>query len=121
ENALERASVLCDDALIKLADLPPAVRNFAVSNGEAEGEIFSPAPSGENAPQIFTNPNSPGRPSSLPLNQMPLLKNYLREQEVAYLNRVLAHTDSDKEKTAELLGISVATLYRKLSEEEPVV
>ncbi len=46
------------------------------------------------------------------------LKNFLREQEVAYLNRALAHTGGDKEKTAEMLGVSLATLYRKLSEEE---
>jgi transcriptional regulator with PAS, ATPase and Fis domain len=45
------------------------------------------------------------------------LKNFLREQEIAYLHRVLAQTSGDKEKAAQMLGISLATLYRKLSEE----
>ena len=46
------------------------------------------------------------------------LKSFLREQELAYLNRALAYTGGDKEKAAELLDVSLATLYRKLSEDE---
>jgi DNA-binding NtrC family response regulator len=45
---------------------------------------------------------------------------FLRDQEVAHLNRALAVCGGDKEKAAEMLGISLATLYRKLAEvEEP--
>jgi len=32
------------------------------------------------------------------------------------MNRVLAHTGGDKDKAASILGVSLATLYRKLSE-----
>jgi transcriptional regulator with PAS, ATPase and Fis domain len=46
------------------------------------------------------------------------LKTFLRDQEVAHLNRALSQTGGDKEKAAQLLGISLATLYRKLSEVE---
>jgi transcriptional regulator with PAS, ATPase and Fis domain len=46
------------------------------------------------------------------------LKNFLREQELTYLNRALTYTGGDKEKAAQLLEISLATLYRKLSEDE---
>ena len=42
----------------------------------------------------------------------------LREQELGYVNRALAQTGGDKEKAAEMLGVSVATLYRKLAEED---
>ena len=45
------------------------------------------------------------------------LKDFLRSQEVNYLNRVLAYTNGNKEKAAELLGVSLATLYRKLAGE----
>ena len=53
-----------------------------------------------------------------PLSQLASLKNYLREQEHTYLNKVMQQCDGDKEKAALLLGISLATLYRKLSGEE---
>ena len=45
------------------------------------------------------------------------LKDFIRDQELNYLNRTLAFTGNDKEKAASLLGISLATLYRKLAEE----
>jgi transcriptional regulator with PAS, ATPase and Fis domain len=46
------------------------------------------------------------------------LKTFLREQEQAHLNRALQQCGGDKERAALLLGISLATLYRKLSGEE---
>jgi transcriptional regulator with PAS, ATPase and Fis domain len=46
------------------------------------------------------------------------LRDYLRSQELGYVNRAMAQTGGDKEKAAELLGVSVATLYRKLAEDE---
>jgi transcriptional regulator with PAS, ATPase and Fis domain len=42
----------------------------------------------------------------------------MKEQEMAHLNRALQECDGDKERAALLLGISLATLYRKLGGEE---
>jgi transcriptional regulator with PAS, ATPase and Fis domain len=42
----------------------------------------------------------------------------MREQELAFIRQTLARTNGDKEKAAEILGVSLATLYRKLAEEE---
>ncbi len=58
-------------------------------------------------------------PAGTPARIEPL-KDFLREQEVSYLNRILSQTGGDKEKAANLLGISLATLYRKLAGEEAV-
>jgi len=59
------------------------------------------------------------RPScSGPPQPLGPLKDFLHDQELNYLNFALAQTDGDKEKAAQLLGISVATLYRKLGGEE---
>lgn len=116
ENALERACVLCEEGILKVADLPPVLQKRATSGSETE--IF-PCPV-NNLPErnfpITNNHAAPGM--SQAGTALTPLKNYLREQEVAYLNRVLSHTGGDKEKAAELLGVSIATLYRKLSEEE---
>jgi DNA-binding NtrC family response regulator len=119
ENALERASVLCDAGILKVADLPPVLRNRATVGNEAsdDAEIFPCAVEGSTESN-FSIVNESGVPSFSTAANLSPLKNFLREQELAYLNRVLAHTGGDKEKTAELLGVSIATLYRKLSEEE---
>ena len=45
------------------------------------------------------------------------LKNFLRDQEIAYLNRALEQAGGDKEQAALALGVSLATLYRKLAGE----
>ncbi len=47
-------------------------------------------------------------------NQLDLMK--LAEIEKLHIRKVLAHTKGNKTKTAELLGIGLATLYRKLEE-----
>jgi DNA-binding NtrC family response regulator len=62
---------------------------------------------------------SPAAQAHAPNSDLPL-KDYLREQEVAYLNRIMAQMGGDKEKAAIHLGISLATLYRKLSEDDQV-
>jgi len=57
-------------------------------------------------------------PTDLPLTQVASLKNYLREQEHSYLEKVMQQCEGDKEKAALVLGVSLATLYRKLSGED---
>ncbi len=45
------------------------------------------------------------------------LKGFLRLKEKEYLDQILTSTHGDKEKAAQTLQVSLATLYRKLSEE----
>jgi DNA-binding NtrC family response regulator len=116
ENALERACVLCDAGTLRVADLPPVLQKRASAGSETEIFPCAVSDSPEKTFSIANNHSAPAfAPSSSSLTP---LKNYLREQELAYLNRALSHTGGDKEKAAELLGVSIATLYRKLSEEE---
>jgi DNA-binding NtrC family response regulator len=126
ENAIERAMALCEGNVIQAADLPPSLAGKAAQSGAAPapeaGEIASlPLPVAA-ANAAFTGEPSqetlaPGQQSSAALRDLSL-KDYLREQELTYLNRVLAQAGGDKEKAALALGISLATLYRKLSEDE---
>lgn len=113
ENAIERACTLSDSEVIKMDTLPPAV----VAAGQAqppEQDVtdtkFFELP--ETAPAM-ANGLSAASASATPLT----LKSFMREQELLYINRAIAQAGGDKEKAAESLGVSIATLYRRLAEE----
>jgi two-component system response regulator AtoC len=116
ENAIERACALCDDSTIRVADLPPVLRKKASADG---GEEVVETPDNVVVPAAGLAVGGGGAPAQASFSQ-PIgpLKDYLRDQELTYVNRALAQTAGDKEKAAEMLGVSVATLYRKLAEEE---
>src|ERR1043166_215453 len=128
ENAIERACALCEDGVIRVPDLPPAFQQyFKESPSDTVFAVPSvPTPARANPAQalypvggtaVTTGQSAVEAASSRPLGP---LKTFLREQELAYLNRALAYTGGDKEKAAELLEVSLATLYRKLSEDEEI-
>ncbi len=123
ENAIERATALCEDGVIRVADLPPAVVNRSSSNGTegkapplaslpdvSETALF-PLHLGDAGAQ--TSGATPGGSKDV----IPL-KTFIREQELAHINRALGQVNGDKDQAALLLGISLATLYRKLSGED---
>ncbi len=120
ENVIERAATLCDGNLVQAQDLPPALQDLVPM--AAVGAVANPADA--EASSIYPLPNQAeakaaaqhGSPSPTTLEP---LKDFMREQELHYLNRTMAFTGGDKEKAAEVLGISLATLYRKLAEEPP--
>ena len=123
ENAIERAATLCDGNVIQLRDLPPTLVPPSSATGASEagaGDIAElPATAGPSA-KTSTGDNLPAlaAASTGPAAANASLKDFLREQELNYLNRVLAQNGGDKEKAAIQLGVSLATLYRKLSEDE---
>ena len=120
ENAIERACALCEDGSIRTVDLPPALQTRTTSDGPDEmiEARDSPRPTRAAATTAAATTAAEHRPSTVGGTSLGSLKDYLREQEITYLNRALAQTGGDKEKTAQMLGVSLATLYRKLSEEE---
>jgi DNA-binding NtrC family response regulator len=87
ENAVERACALCDDGIIRTTDLPPQViRQSATPQVEHSG--------------------------LLPVGQT--LDEYIRDQERRYIEETIKFNANSREKAAKMLGISMATLYRKL-------
>jgi DNA-binding NtrC family response regulator len=121
ENAIERAVTLCENDIIQTADLPPGVvKNLPPAKETGEiAQLPAPATSATNlfATNEPVTDGAKSEPGAVGMDDLPL-KDFLREQELAYLNRTLAQTGGDKEKAALILGISLATLYRKLSEDE---
>jgi DNA-binding NtrC family response regulator len=124
ENALERAGTLCEDNVIRVADLPPSLPMQAgegIAEPPGSGDLAE-LPVAPGAPRVSpqgataAGPGAASMAGASPADQS--LKDYLRMQEVNYMNRVLAQLGGDKEKAALHLGISLATLYRKLAEEE---
>jgi DNA-binding NtrC family response regulator len=124
ENVLERACTLCESDLVRVADLPPAVQASAPETarvppgGRDETEFVMAGDAADGTPFPLPPGASPKPPpGTVATGSVALepLKDFLREQELNYLNRTLTYTGGNKEKAAELLGISLATLYRKLA------
>ncbi len=110
ENVLERACALCEGQTIRKEDLP---RELLVARSLSSHED-SPEATQSNGPSL----SGIGRVPMTTFAVNDSLKRFVRDQEVAYINRALTLTAGDKEKAAGLLGISLATLYRKISEPE---
>jgi transcriptional regulator of acetoin/glycerol metabolism len=107
---------LCEDGIIRVNDLPPAIRRNAPTEG-ADELVETPPTDDAPAGAMTVAPSAGYAPGGLS-HPVGMLRDFLREQELNYVNRALAQTGGDKEKAAELLGVSVATIYRKLAEEE---
>ncbi|HAV64339.1 MAG TPA: DNA-binding response regulator [Verrucomicrobiales bacterium] len=117
ENAIERACAMSEDSLIKRGDLPPLVVKSAQEKDDDTPASLPSLPAETAMPARHTaDPAATAAPAA-PTNRLGPLKDFIREQEVAYINRILAQTQGDKEETARVLGVSLATLYRKLAEE----
>lgn len=122
QNVIERACVLCESHLIRVADLPPALQTAAARLSEdTASEAASANPAARAAEDAVYPLNYPVEANSRPAapataaTPLPSLKDFIREQELVFLNRALSETGGDKEKTAAMLGISLATLYRKMA------
>ena len=87
ENAIERACALCDEGVIRAQDLPPQVVRQAAHPGS--GDV-----------------------PSLPVGRS--LDEFVRDQERRYIEETIKFAGASREKAAKVLGISMATLYRKL-------
>jgi len=94
ENAIKHAMTFSKDGQITRDVLPPKIASTPVTvEATSDADRFDAAR---------------GRS----------LKAFLRDQEKKYLNQVLEFTGGNKEKAAKTLRISLATLYRKLPDEE---
>jgi two-component system response regulator PilR (NtrC family) len=87
ENAVERACALSENGLIRAEDLPPHIL----------GEMGTFETSADSEWEVGQQ-----------------LDRFVRNQEKKYIEMTLKFNQGSREKTASMLGISIATLYRKL-------
>lgn len=93
ENAVKHAITFAKDNKITKQELPPKIAATPIAHPVRAAEQFDSS-------------------------RCKSLKAFLRLKEKEYLNQVLSGSAGDKEKAAKALKISLATLYRKLPEEE---
>ena len=89
ENAVACAATLSASGVVTVEDLPP---NIAGDTPRADRSAVHAIARGKS------------------------LSEFLREKEKAYMELILKRTEGNRARAAELLGISRATLYRKLTE-----
>jgi DNA-binding NtrC family response regulator len=90
QNAIERACAFAEGRKIRPTDLPPKItQKIEVSDQDAEGAKHQ-----------------------LPIGRS--LDDYIRNQERMFIRETLKFNEGSREKTASMLGVSIATLYRKM-------
>ncbi len=90
QNAIERACAFADNRRIRPIDLPPKItQKIEISDDEAQGVRHQ-----------------------LPIGNK--LSDYIRKQEKMFIRETLKYNEGSREKTASMLGVSIATLYRKM-------
>ncbi len=92
ENVVNSAATLCDDNIIDLDNLPAKIT----------GESSHSAQCSSSASDMTSS------------NTMEL-KKYMKSVEATYIKSVVDSCGGDKEKAAAKLGVSIATLYRKMN------
>ena len=92
ENCIYRSAALCDNQIVTVSDLPDDIR---LSTSNADRTSFED-------PDLYRGHS---------------LKKYLRLKEKEYIGKILEKVDGNKEEAAEYLGVSLATFYRKYTEE----
>ena len=106
ENCVERAVALGNGQIIDLGDLPPSI----ASGGLAPGSPVIETPT----KRAVLDPDLAGRTMTSESQRSPLSTTDLEDIERATIQRVFEQVKGDKTLAGRMLGISRATLYRKL-------
>jgi DNA-binding NtrC family response regulator len=90
QNAIERACSFADEVRIRPVDLPPKItQKVEISDDENERMKHT-----------------------LPIGGK--LNDFIKKQERMFIRETLKFNEGSREKTASMLGVSIATLYRKM-------
>ncbi|MFV1993835.1 MAG: sigma 54-interacting transcriptional regulator, partial [Verrucomicrobiales bacterium] len=90
QNAVERACAFADGNKIRPVDLPPKITQKVEISDEEDERIRHQLPIGTT------------------------LSDFIKKQERIFIRETLKYNEGSREKTASMLGVSIATLYRKM-------
>jgi DNA-binding NtrC family response regulator len=90
QNAIERAATFAVGKKLRPVDLPPKITQ-KVEVSDSENEAIK---------------------HQLPIGST--LDEFIRKQERVFIRETLKYNEGSREKTASMLGVSIATLYRKM-------
>ena len=90
QNAIERACSFADDKRIRPVDLPPKITQKIEISDDENQKIKHTLPIGTK------------------------LNDFIKKQERIFIRETLKYNEGSREKSASMLGISIATLYRKM-------
>jgi two-component system response regulator AtoC len=116
ENCVERAVALGNGQIIDLSDLPPSIASGASAGFSAGSAVAGSAGGSTAAPERPTvlDPDLAAAQAALQSPRTPLSTTDLEDIERATIQRVFEQVKGDKALAGRMLGISRATLYRKL-------
>ncbi len=115
ENCVERAVALGNGQIIDLGDLPPAIASGSIASGPSSAvsvAASSALPPMERA--TILDPDLSDARAITESPRAPLSTTDLEDIERATIQRVFEQVKGDKALAGRMLGISRATLYRKL-------
>ena len=115
ENCVERAVALGNGQIIDLGDLPPAIASGAAAGSAGIGATagISPAALPVNRLPVL-DPDLAAAQAAAESPRIPISTTDLEDIERATIQRVFEQVNGDKALAGRMLGISRATLYRKL-------
>ena len=115
ENCVERAVALGNGQIIDLGDLPPAIASGAAARSAGTGGAVAgiPSPSHVAKPPVL-DPDLAAAQAVAESPRIPMSTTDLEDIERATIQRVFEQVNGDKALAGRMLGISRATLYRKL-------
>lgn len=90
QNAIERACSFADDKRIRPVDLPPKITQKIEITDDENQKMKHTLPIGSK------------------------LNDFIKKQERLFIRETLKYNEGSREKTAAMLGVSIATLYRKM-------
>jgi DNA-binding NtrC family response regulator len=112
ENAVERACALCDDGVVRVSDLPPHVVRCVPLGSRMGGNGAVARGLQARAKATVAAPARLPAESSLPVGNS--LAVFIAEQERLFIEETIRMNQGARDRAAQMLGISTATLYRKI-------